>query len=326
MLLHDYVPALKYGAFILPSEIIGMGFPLGANAVARYVDGTNGSDSAVGTSPQTAMATVAAAVAASASGDVIYVFPKAIPAGATDPVSYTETVVIPSGKTLALIGVRTNRTQGGIPQLKVSTAAQPIIKVMSAGCLIANLGINGAGGTNSGIMFYDDGGTTASSFGGVVTGCHFKNCRGTSATDSTTGGALWLNGAPWQMRISGNEFYKNVGGIVVSPTSSAPQDIVIEDNVFAGTVATADSYIYITGSNDGIVVKGNFFASALPNLSSGAVKRYISMTGSTGIFADNYVSGSYTTSGFGAASAAGVIPTTVGIAHNYSDAGLIVRE
>ena len=75
-----------------------------------------------------------------------------------------------------------------------------------------------------------------------------------------------------------------------------------------------------------VTVTRNEFSNVLPALASGSVVRYADLTGCTGSFANNYFAGSYTTTGFGAAKAAAKIPTTVGLAHNYTDGGLIVRE
>jgi hypothetical protein len=75
----------------------------------------------------------------------------------------------------------------------------------------------------------------------------------------------------------------------------------------------------------GFTINNNTFADVLPALTSAITARYVKLIG-TGLFSNNMFSGSYTTTGFGAAGAAAIIPTTVGIAHNYSDAGLIVRQ
>lgn len=330
--LHDNVPGLKYGAKILPSEIIGFGgFSPWTNF--WYVDADNGSDSNVGNSPSTAFATILAAVNASAAGGTVAIKARKTTALSTDPNNYTENVVIPNGTSeLTLFGYGTGRVQNGLPQVKVgSVTSSPIINVKAPGCGIFNLGINGAGATGGGILLTDDGGTSAVACGTTIANSHFKNCKGSTATDSRTGGAImWTaNGGAWQTLISGNNFYKNVGDVVLKGTSvSVPQDVVIENNTFQGTAATVDCHLYLAGGSGmaTVTVNNNTFADVLPALSSGSVVRYVDMTGCTGIFSNNYVAGSYTTSGFGAAKAAAKIPTTVGIAHNYSDGGLIVRE
>ena len=331
-LLRDTQPALQMGAMILPSEVLGL-----TNSFQRqwYVDGDNGSDSNTGQSPNTAVATIQhavtlAAVANSADnhGARIWVKGKSMAATATDPTSYAETVIIPAdgGDFLEIVGVNgENRTQGGLPQIKKGSGTAALITVRAPGVGIYNLGINGSGSTGGGILFDDDSGTSKTAFGFTVANCHLKNCTPSTALDSSTGGAIFVKNA-WQGRIAGNRFYKNVGGVTMTSPYSDVNDIIIEDNMFNGPASVVDTYIYYNGAGTGISVRGNTFASAIPSLSSAVNARYVLLTGAIGIFSDNYVAGSYTTTGFGAAGAAALIPTTVGIAHNYSDAGLIVRQ
>lgn len=330
-LLNTYVPGLKYGAKILPSEIIGAnGFSPWTNFF--YVDADNGSDSNVGNSPSTAFATVAAGVAASAAGGTVAIKARKTVALATDPTSYTENVVIPNGTSeLTLFGYGTGRVQNGLPQLKVgTTTTQAIITVRAPGCGIFNLGINGISATGGGILLDDDSSTKIAN-GTTIQNSHFKNCVGTSATDCRTGGAInWsANGGAWQVLISDNQFYKNVGDVVLKGTAqTAPQDVLIENNRFQGLATTTDCHLYLAGGSGmaSITVNGNIFSDVLPSLSSGSIVRYVDMTGCTGMFSNNCVGGAYTTTGFGAAKVAAKIPTTVGISCNYSDSGLIVRE
>lgn len=329
MLLQNYVPGLKYGAKILSSEVLGAG--IDDFAAIRYVDGDNGSDSNNGKTPTSAFATIQAAVTASSSDDIVFVRNRAMAAGATDPVSYAETVTIAPGKDrLKIIGFNEGLTQGGVPQIKKGSGSTALVTIQSPGCLIANLGVNGSGSTGGGILLDDDG-STKTAFGTTILNSHLKNCLGSSATDSRTGGAIqWsAQGNAWQVLIAGSVFYKNVGDIVLKGTSgSVPQDVVIKNNNFQGLATTTDCHIYLAGGSgmSGLTVDNNTFADVLPALSSGSVVRYVDLTGCTGIFSNNVVGGSYTTTGFGAAGAAAKIPTTVGIAHNYSDAGLIVRQ
>jgi len=305
-----------------------------------FVDGDMGSDGNDGLSPESAKATVQAAVTAAAarnlysqSGSIIYVKAKHMDAGATDPESYAENIVIPAagGANTVIVGVSANRTQCGLPQLKVgATTTSPLLTVRAPGCALINMGVNGYGGTGGGILLDDDG-STKTALGFSVLNSHLKNCVGTTATDCRTGGAImWsANGGAWQVRIAGNVFYKNVGDVVLKGTGvSVPQDVIIENNTFQGLATSVDCHLYLAGGSGmaSVTVNNNVFADVLPALGSGSITRYVDMTGCTGIFSNNVVAGSYTTTGFGAAKAAAKIPTTVGIAGNYSDAGLIVRE
>lgn len=275
--------------------------------------------------------TIAEAVSNIAAGGAIYIKPRKESAGATDPVNYAETVIIPATKpNIKIIGLGDGACQGNVPQIKIGSGSTAMFTVRAPGVTFANLGINGGSSTGGGILLDDDG-STKTAFGTVIMNCHFKNCVGSTATDSRTGGAIMWSaaGGAWQVRILNNTFYKNVGDVVLMGTSSdVPQDVLIEGNRFMGTAATVDCHLYLAGGSgmSSVAVVGNVFADVLPALGSGSVVRYVDMTGCTGIFANNYVAGSYTTTGFGAAKAAAKIATTVGIAHNYSDAGLIVRE
>lgn len=257
------------------------------------------------------------------AGDVVYVAARTMVATDTDPVSYTTnlTVNVPQ---VSIIGVSRGRTQGGLPQLKVgATTTQAIIRVRAPGVQIVNLGINGASATGGGIRFDDDGGTTYASFGGSVLGCHFKNCKGTSATNAATGGAVQLSGSPWQMHIAGNRFYKNVGGIVLLDTSNAvPQDVVIEHNTFSGEAASVDCDIYGAGGSGfgtGLTIFRNRFEE-LPALGSGSNVRWLDLTGGDGgIVAGNFFGEDLT---HGAAGTGSKIPTTINFSGNYDAGGL----
>jgi len=298
-----------------------------------YVDGTLGYDNSAEPNGgwTKAFKTIGAAISNAVAYDTIWIKPKLITDATGDPTSYAETVILPFSKPhLSLIGLGRGPNQGNLPQIKKGSGSTALITVRAAGCTLANLGVNGSGSTGGGILLDDDN-STKTAFGTVIAGCHFKNCVGSTATDSRTGGAIqWAAvGNAWQVRIVGNEFYKNVGGIVLKGTSNTvPQDVVIEGNRFLGPAASVDSFLYLAGGSgmSSVMVHDNVFACVLPSLGSGSVARYADLTGCSGIFSNNHFGGSYTTTGFGAAKAAAKIPTTVGITHCYSDAGLIVRE
>ncbi len=330
--LGSLLPGIKYGHRVHPHDLLdggGLGPMVKENGSYWFVDGDRSTGGA-GKSWDDAFSTIAAAISAASAGDVIYVAPLEISAGDTDPSSYEENLTIPPEKSsLSIIGVSRGRTQGGLPQLKDgATTTQEILRIRASGCLIQNLGFNGAGNTGGGILI-DESASGFTAFGTTIAGCHFKNCKGATATNAATGGAImWTsNGGAWQSSIIGNQFYKNVGDIVLKGTSgSVPQDILIQGNTFHGIASAVDCHIYMGGSGMlGFTIKDNTFANVLPVLGSGTNVRYVILVG-TGMFSNNYVAGVYTTTGFGVNKAAAKIPTTVGIAHNYSDSGLIVRE
>ena len=305
----------------------GLGSPLRNTKKVLYVDGDNGSDNNSGRTVKAAKSTIQGAVNAATNWDRIYVFPKNVADSDTDPASYAETVIIPvAAEGLQIIGVPAGgRTQGGLPQIKKGSGSTALLTVRGMGCVIYNLGFNGASATGGGILLDDDGSTKAA-FGTVIQNCHFKNCKGSTATDASTGGAIqWAaTGGAWQVLIKGNNFYKNVGDIVLKGTSqSVPQDVIIEDNYFSGPAASVDCNLYLAGGSgmNGVYVRKNVFP-AFPNLSSGANLLYASMGGCVGILAQNHFGTDKT---FGAAGNGGLIPTTVFLSGNWDEGGLIAR-
>ena len=225
---------------------------------------------------------------AASAKDCIIVWPQTVPAGDTDPVSYTENLIVPVAKSnLTIFGVNGGRAQGGLPQLKVgTTTTQALLTVRAPGCKIENMGFNGAGATGGGILLDDDGSTKVA-FGTTIENCHFKNCVGTTATNAATGGAIqWAaTGGAWQTLIKGCRFYKNVGDVVLLGTSgSVPQDVVIEDCIFSGPAANVDCNLYLAGGSgmNGVIIRNCSFGQ-LPAIGSGTNVRYIIATGCVGM-------------------------------------------
>jgi len=333
----DYIPALRYGNRLYPEDL-AIGNPW---ANYWYVDRDNGSDSTNnGSAADKPTQTIQQAVTNAGRGDVIFVRARAMDTGATDPVSYTENIVIPADKDgLSIIGIGMGRTQGGLPQLKVgTTTTQALLTIRAPGCYIANLGFNGAGATGGGILLDDDG-STKTAFGTTIENCHFKNCVGTTANNAATGGAIqWAAaGNSWQVLIRGNRFYKNVGDVVLLGTSgSVPQDVVIEHNIFSGPGSSVDCNLYLAGGSgmNGVVIDSNIFQQ-LPAL-GGTNDRFIDATGCVGMLTRNMfgalVSEGSSEKTFEAAGTGAKIPTTMHMAGNYGQfetgvgAGLISGE
>lgn len=297
----------------------------------RYVDGTSGNDNNSGKSWGKAFATIQAGVTSAGANGIVYVAPKAIAAGSTDPGSYAETVIIPAThENLSIIGISTGRTQGGLPQLKKGSGTTALLTIRSAGCLIANMGFNGiwtADSTQSLIgILLDDDGSTKTAFGTTIVGCHFKNCAGsTASTNGAAGGAItWsANGNAWQVLIAGNRFYKNVCDVCLLGTSgSVPQDVIIENNIFSGPAANVDCNLWLKGGGsgmNGVIVKDNTFGQ-LPSL--GTVARYIDATGCVGMLVGNTFGCQTSGTGgtpitFKASGTGGKIPTTMHVAGNW---------
>lgn len=286
-----------------------------------FVDGDNGNDANSGKSWEKAMKTIQAAVTAAGAYGTVYVKPKAMAAGATDPSSYAETIIIPAThECLRIVGISFGRTQGGLPQIKIGAGSTAMLTIRAPGCLIANLGFNGGSSTGGGILLDDDG-STKTAFGTTIAGCHFKNCVGSTATNAATGGAImWSSeGNAWQVHIVGNRFYKNVGDVVLLGTGgSVPQDVVIENNVFSGPAANVDCNLYLAGGSgmDGVIIRNNEF-SCWPAL-GGTNDKPLALTGCVGLLAGNRFACSGKT--FGAAGDA-LVPTTVFLVDNWQEDG-----
>lgn len=308
-------------ALIQLHKIMGGGQLMRRSTKTIYVDGTNGSDANSGRTPSRAFATIQAGVTAAGAYGVVYVFPKTITDMTGDPASYAETVIIPATHIgMKLIGVDAGRTQGGLPQIKKGSGSTALITVRAPGCLIANLGINGAGATGGGILLDDDN-STKSAFGTTIVNNHFKNCKG-HATNGSLGGAItWSNqGNAWQVLIKGNRFYKNVADVVLLGTAnSVPQDVVIEDNIFSGPAASVDINLYLAGGSgiNGVIIRNNVF-TCFPAIESGTNTKQLALTGCVGVLANNQFACTGKT--FGAA-ANNLVPTTVLMAANYQEDG-----
>lgn len=291
-----------------------------------YVDGDK-SASLDGKSWAGAYKTIQEGIDAASAGDLILVRARTIAASVSDPVDYAEALTIGSGKSgLSLVGIADGRTQGRLPQIKKGSGSAAQLIIRSPGVLVANLGFNGGSATGGGILLESTAASLTDAFGAVIANCHFKNCKGATATDAASGGAIQLSGAPWQIAILYNKFYKNVGGIVLKDTAqSVPQDLHIEGNSFAGSAAAVDCDIYLKGGSGpgtGLVIKGNDF-NVFPALASGANLRWMDLTGADGgLAAGNYFADDKT---FGATGTGAIVPTTVFLAGNYDEGGLIAR-
>ena len=314
-------PPYSRGPYVWDQHVTMNAGVSGANIPGKcwYVDGTNGAAANDGKSWTRSVNTIQGAIDLAGSDDIVYVAPKLITDLTGDPTSYAEVLTIGADTPgLSIIGVSRGRTQGGLPQVKMGSGSTALLTLRAPGCLIANMGFNGAGSTGGGILLDDDASTKDAS-GTTITGCHFKNCKGATATNAATGGAVQLgaNGHSWQVLISGNRFYKNVGDVVLLGTSiAAPQDIVIEHNMFSGYAAHTDCNIYAGGSGfSSVKIDSNVFGQ-VPAI-GGTNDKYMKLTGSLSGTLTNNVFGSNGRT-FGATGDE-LVPVTVFMAHNFQE-------
>ncbi len=178
----DYIPALRYGAKILPSDLAGMlGLPYVGSIF--YVDPSAGSDTAnSGTEGTDALATVAAAYAKCTSGkhDVVIIAPS----GGTGRT--TESSAITWAKRFThLVGASAPLVQDHRSGINFATGGS--LTISENGCLFQNLTFFGSADIDVTVTVTGD----YNSF----LGCDFKgNSNATSITDAAWR-ALVLTGA-----------------------------------------------------------------------------------------------------------------------------------
>lgn len=220
MLAHDYMPAVRYGAQWLPSEIQGLG-GLGFTGNVFYVKPSSGSNGSNGKTPQTAFKTLAYALSQATAGnnDVVYLVAESNTASATTDY---QSVTLDWNKDLVhLVGVcdSTQVSQRArIAALSTATGVSPVLKVSGNGCLVANLqvfgGVSGDAtslgavqvtGTRNvfnNVHFAGMGTTDAVTTGGYslrLTSAQenvFQGCTmglDTIARDNTTQGEIWFD-------------------------------------------------------------------------------------------------------------------------------------
>jgi len=322
-------PPYTNGPYSFSEDITFANASLGGSGEGAtwYVDGTNGATTNDGKSWGKAFSTIQLAVTAAGPGDTIYVTAKDLTDFTGDPTSYAETIIIPAAtSSLSIIGVSRGNTQGGLPQIKIGAGTTAMLTVRAPGCLIANLGFNGASSTGGGILLDDDYAAKCA-FGTMIVGCHFKNCKVTT-TVAASGGAIYTTSAGncWQCSFVGNHFYKNEIDIcLVGTSNTVPQDWVIKDNLFSGPAANVNCNLYLAGGSgvNGVIIDNNIFPCD-PALSSGDENVNCELTGCVGVYSNNMHGFTGLTLGDGTVTG-GVIPTTVFMVANYQEDAIITR-
>ena len=189
-LLKHSNPALMLGAKILSSEVLGGEDDF---VTIRYVDGDNGSDSSNGLLPDTAFATIQAAITASGARDIVKIRAIAPEADASEPGTYEEDLTIPYDKWgLQLIGVSgTGMLQPFMgPKIKNATAVA-LLTVNAPGVHLSGLQFNCTRNSGTyGIRFRGVSGyaTLAGSVGALIDNCYIKNASSTYGGINIFGG------------------------------------------------------------------------------------------------------------------------------------------
>jgi len=283
-----------------------------------FVDGDNGSASNAGTSPDVSFALPTTAVTAASMRGIVYVRPRDTVAAAQT--YYVDNITIPLTKShLQILGCAPDSSMPYFgPMIKASTVTSPVLIIKSAGCLIEGLELTGTGQTAdvTSIVETQNNGTTTRAYGVTIRGNTFRNAKGHTIG---LGAALHMDTAIY-MKIQGNLFRDNPVSIVFQTTYAAVNSLIIQKNVFSGPVATRDVDIWCDGSaGTGLLIHDNQFPDALPALTDGAIKKYISLNaGLYGMVSENkfgYAAGTADAL-FAATGTIANIPTTVMMVNN----------
>jgi len=249
--LKDYVPALQYGAKVLPSEILGGGATVFGNA--WYVDYTNGSDSDTGDAPDHAFKTIQAAhdVATTNNHDVIYLSAYAAHAQtAMLTISKSRLHFIGTGVGFRRYGQRTRITMG------VTTLATDVflmkntgvgnsfinIKFDSGNTLTQAVSTVGEGGEYASYMnceFYNSAKLTSDTHSEMVLNgdsAQFYDCTFGSLADSVSGnkirpavlltaGTVASGAVSRDVLFDNCRFWKNAGGTATAMIKGAATDV-----------------------------------------------------------------------------------------------------
>ncbi|KKK84534.1 hypothetical protein LCGC14_2782400, partial [marine sediment metagenome] len=193
-------------------------------ATHYFVDGDNGNDTSPGTSPDTAVATIAKAVSLSTGGDVIYIRPKTYTLG-TGFARYTEDVIITQGGTAGSGNTATNANKSliGVTQrvrpsdflgVRWKFATDTNLNIEAPGTHIENIGFFTEGATD-GIFIETDGATRSK---GGTDGSSIYNCaiKGEGKIRSNGSNELQIVNCRFQTKFDGT-----VGGINLVGSANA---------------------------------------------------------------------------------------------------------
>lgn len=243
--LNKYVPALRYGAYILPQEILGGGLGLPYVGNIYWVDPSAGSDTNAGDAPDQAMATVAAAFDLCTSGnhDVVIINPT----GGTGRT--TETTAITWNKRFThLIGNAAPTFQdarAGMNFSGTSGTAEGSITVSENGCIFSNLTFTTTSDNNSFVTISGD----YNSFNG----CDFKGALNATTGADTAARALVLSGGQENVfsgcSFGSDTFDRSAANYTVEFASAASRNVFSGCRFVMATSATTPAHILFTGTS-----------------------------------------------------------------------------
>lgn len=238
--LSEYVPAMKYGAKIMPEDLAGMvGLPHVGSVF--YVDATSGSDSAnSGTSQDDALATVAAAFdkCTSAKHDVVVIAPS----GGTGRTAET-TAIAWNKRFTHLVGSAAPLAQDTRAGISFGTGGSLVIS--ENGCMFKTLTLTSSADIDETVSVSGD----YNSFLGV----DFKGTSNATSADSTPWRALNLNGAQENYfggcTFGSDTFTRGADNATIEFESSASRNVFEDCRFLMHADATTPEHILFTGTS-----------------------------------------------------------------------------
>jgi len=238
-LLRDHIPALKYGAKILPSDMAGIiGLPYVGDVF--YVDPSGGSDNSSGISPNDALASVAAAYGLMVSGqqDAVIIAPT----GGTGRTN--ETTAITWAKRFAhIIGNGAPTAQDTRSGLGFATGGS--ITFSENGCLVKGITFGGTADINVPV-------TVSGSYNSFL-GCDFKGSLNATTGDDTAARALYINGGQENTfggcTLGADTFMRSAANATLEFASAASRNVFDGCRFIAAIDAATPVHVKLTGTS-----------------------------------------------------------------------------
>ena len=252
-----------------------------------FVDGSNGSDSNDGTSPDGALATIGQAISLVGVDDTIYIRPKTETQGWSDldpryasyRAAYVENVDIArfTKAGLSIIGTGNGHgCSGGSVTMAGAATADCTIDIHAGFVNIENIqfGWRTQQTTSASAVIRTINGQTLdnaashSSFGTTINNCWFDrnhNAWGTILIASSAGHL-----------IQNCQFDNCLTGIYMDSSDTTPDGVVIRNNSFCGGPALIDTCIVMADVDD-VWIENNIFGFVCPT--HGATNKYINAAG-----------------------------------------------
>jgi hypothetical protein len=316
----------QHGIFATPTVGAGLGYGWKVDSTTYFVDGTNGSDSNGGTSPDKAFATIQHAIDSADKHDVIYIFDQDLASSGTGSTAkYTEDITVSKTKhNLSLIGA--SRLVGfPVRECGIQNATAVANLIVSAGSLtVENLRFSRGNSGTHGIWAESGEDTTDYGHGAVIYNCRFTGFAGTAAGNAAIRG-VGLQG----MQIINCQFVDNYIDIWFVSSTGTATDLLIKNCLFsitavAATAKSADIVINTQGSGY-VAIMGNCFAHIIP---AAGYTRYISIADTRqGCVSFNSFSTGYNNNlTIGAAGTACTIPTALNSGPNWGNSALMAAS